>query len=443
MLKQVVRKLSKMTVNRPHIVPNKYFTANVAKDVWSLTNEAAAAAANNANNKGRELINLGQGFFSYSPPKFAITEAQKAIEIPLVNQYSPTRGRPTLIQSLINLYSPLYKAELKSENVTVTTGANEGILACLMGILNPGDEVIVFEPFFDQYIPNIELLGGKVVYVPINPPEGMDKRTVKGTEWTIDYEQFANAITEKTKAVIINSPHNPIGKVFTREELTTIGNICVKKNVVIISDEVYEHLYFTHSFPRIATLSPEIGQLTLSVGSAGKSFAATGWRIGWVVSLNSELLSYVSKAHTRICFASPSPLQEAVANSINDALEVNYFEKMRQEYIRKYEIFTKVFDELGLPYTVPEGTYFILVDFSKVKIPDDYPYPEELADKAKDFHISHWLINELGVVAIPPTEFYIKEHEKAAENLLRFAVCKDDEYLEKAVDRLRLLKNYL
>lgn len=440
---KVAKTLARMTVTRPRIVPNKYFTSNVAKDVWSLTNEAAAAAANNANNRGRELINLGQGFFSYSPPKFAITEAQKAVDIPLVNQYSPTRGRVSLIQSLIKLYSPFYNTELTPENVTVTTGANEGILASLMGILNPGDEVIVFEPFFDQYIPNIELLGGKVVYVPINPPAGMNERVVKGTEWTVDYEQFANAITERTKAVIINTPHNPIGKVFTREELTIIGDICVKNNVVIISDEVYEHLYFTDSFTRIATLSPEIGQLTLSVGSAGKSFAATGWRIGWVVSLNPELLNYVAKAHTRICFSSPSPLQEAVANSINDALKINYFEQMRQEYTRKYEIFTKVFDELGLPYTVPEGTYFILVDFSKVKIPEDYPYPEELSDKAKDFRISHWLINELGVVAIPPTEFYIKEHEKAAENLLRFAVCKDDQYLEKAVERLRLLKNYL
>lgn len=443
MSRNCVRTLRNMTVARPQIVPNKYFTANVAKDVWSLTNEAAAAAVGNAQNKGRELINLGQGFFSYSPPKFAIAEAKKAVDIPLVNQYSPTRGRASLIESLIKLYSPLYNAELKPENVTVTTGANEGILSCLMGLINQGDEIIVFEPFFDQYIPNIELLGGKVVYVPINPPKDLDLRTVKGTEWTIDYEQFANAITDKTKAIIINTPHNPIGKVFTREELTRIGEICVKKNVVIISDEVYEHLYFTDSFTRIATLSPEIGQLTLTVGSAGKTFAATGWRVGWVVSLNPELLTYVSKSHTRICFATPSPLQEAVANSINDALKIGYFENMRQEYKRKYEIFTSVFKDLGLPYTIPEGTYFILVDFSKINIPENYEFPEEIAGKAKDFRIAHWLINELGVVAIPPTEFYIKEHEKAAENLLRFAVCKDDEYLEKAVDRLRLLKNYM
>lgn len=432
-----------MTANRPHITPNKYFTSNNTKDVWSLTNEAAATAASNKQNKGRDLINLGQGFFSYSPPNFAIEEAQKALEVALVNQYSPTKGRPSIINSLRKLYSPLYGQELQDDNVTVTTGANEGILSSLVGILNPGDEVIVLEPFFDQYIPNIELMGGKVIYVPIHPPKDMDKRIVDGKDWTINYEELAGAFTSKTKALILNTPHNPIGKVFTREELTKIGNLCVENNVVIISDEVYEFLYFTDSYTRIATLSPEIAQLTLTVGSAGKTFAATGWRVGWVISLNPELLSYVSKGHTRICFSSPSPPQEAVANSIEDALTGDYFEAMRRDYIRKFEIFTSVFKELGLPYTRPEGTYFILVDFSKVNVPKDYPYPEEILDKGKDFRISYWLINELGVVAIPPTEFYIKEHEQGAENLLRFAVCKDNEYLEQAVERLRLLKPHI
>lgn len=441
MSKLLIRTLKTMT--KTNIVPNKYFTQNVTKDVWSLTNESAAIAANNDNNKNREMINLGQGFFSYSPPQFVIKEAQKALEIPLVNQYSPTRGRVSLINSLIKFYDPIYKTQLNAQNITVHTGANEAILSCLVGILNQGDEVIVFEPFFDQYISNIELSGAKVVYVPINPPKALDDRVTKGTEWEIDWDILNKSINSKTKAIIINTPHNPIGKVFTREELTRLGELCVKNNIVIISDEVYEHLYFTDSFTRIATLSPEIAQLTLTVGSAGKSFAATGWRIGWVVSLNPDLLQYAAKAHTRICFSSPSPLQEAVANGITEALKIDYFNGMREEYIEKFRIFTSVFDELGLPYTSPEGTYFILVNFSKIKIPADYKYPDEIKNKAKDFKISYWLMNELGVVAIPPTEFYIPEHEAAAENLLRFAVCKDDDYLKKAVERLRLLKQYI
>ncbi|SCV03745.1 LAMI_0H10616g1_1 [Lachancea mirantina] len=443
MFRRTIKRFLMTSGSGPTIKPNRALTENLSKDVWSLTNEAAATAANNSKNKGRELINLGQGFFSYSPPHFAISEVQKALEDPMVNQYAPTKGRVSLINSLIQLYSPFYKTQLQPNNVQVTTGANEGILSCLVGLVNPGDEVIVFEPFFDQYISNIRIPGGIVKYVPLHPPKDLEKRVTFGTEWTVDYDELRAAITPKTKALILNSPHNPIGKVFTRNELLQIGQICVENNVFIISDEVYENLYFTNEFTRVATLTPEIGQITLTIGSAGKTFAATGWRIGWIVSLNPDLLKYASMAHTRICFSSPSPFQEACANSLILATEKDYFETMRQEYIRKFEIFTSVFDELRLPYTKPEGTYFVLVDFSKVKIPADYPFPEELKEKAKDFRISYWLINELGVVAIPPTEFYIKEHEKAAENLLRFAVCKSDDYLQKAVERLRLLKDHL
>lgn len=426
--------------------PNKKFL-NTPKDVWSFTNETAAVASTNANNKGRELINLGQGFFSYAPPEFAIEAAKKALDPASNNQYAPTKGKPQLIQALIKQYSKYYgENALDAENIQVCTGANEAILSCLIGLINEGDEVIVFEPFFDQYISNIQIPGGVVKYVPINPPKNLKTEITTGDDWTIDYEQLENTITEKTKVLILNTPNNPIGKVFNKEELTKIGDLCVKHNIVIISDEVYEHLYFNKKlgFPRIATLSPEFAQLTLSVGSAGKSFAATGWRIGWIVSKNKELLSFASMAHTRVCFSSPAPLQVACAESIEIALHNDYYEDMRQQYIKKFDILCSAFEYLGLPYTKPDGTYFVLADFSKLKIPfDTYPFPQEVKSKAKDFQIAYWLINEFGIVAIPPTEFYIPEHEQAAETLLRFAVCKTDEYLEKAVDRLKLLKDYI
>ena len=326
---------------KPKIIPNLYFSRNTSKDVWSLTNEAAAVAANNEKNKGREMINMGQGFFSYSPPPFAISEAKRALDVALMNQYAPTRGSQNLLDTLVDYYSPFYKSQLTHANVTVTTGANEGIFACLAGLLNHGDEVIVFEPFFYQYIANIELNGGKVVYVPLKVPEQLHSRVTKGSEWEVDWDILEKSITDNTKALIINTPHNPIGKVFSVDELTKLGNLCVRHNIVIIADEVYEQLYYTGDFPRIATLSPEIAQLTLSVGSAGKLFAATGWRVGWVVSMNEELLSYVSKAHTRICFSSPSPFQEGVSQAFSDAAEVNYFQRMRQDYIKRYDLVTK------------------------------------------------------------------------------------------------------
>ncbi|KAH3900570.1 kynurenine--oxoglutarate transaminase SCDLUD_003561 [Saccharomycodes ludwigii] len=429
------------------INPNKQFI-KTPKDVWSLTNEAAQAASHNTKNKGRELINLGQGFFSYSPPAFAIEAAKNSFDTPLNNQYSPTKGRPNLINALVKQYANYYSKVVDNfgpSNVQVCTGANEAILSCFVGLINPGDEVIVLEPFFDQYISNIQIPGGVVRYVPINAPENLCSQVTEGKDWKVDIEKLKSTINEKTKILVLNTPHNPIGKVFTREELLEIGQICLANNIIIVSDEVYEHLYFTEEpFPRIATLSPELANITLSVGSAGKSFAATGWRIGWIVSANADLLKYASMAHTRICFSSPSPLQEACASSIEYALANDYYKKMREEYKHKFDILCSVFDELNLPYTKPEGTYFVLVDFSKVKIPfETYEFPQDIQNKAKDFKISYWLINELGVVAIPPTEFYIPEHESQAETLLRFAVCKTDDYLEKAVDRLRLLKNYL
>ncbi|AET40697.1 pyridoxal phosphate-dependent aminotransferase Ecym_6319 [Eremothecium cymbalariae DBVPG len=346
-----------------------YFCGDSKKDVWTVTNEAAAEAARDGNHKFSEFYNLGQGFFSYAPPEFMTEQGKKALENIPANQYSPVRGQPILVDALSKLYSPVYKKQLKPENIQVTTGANVGIFACLMSLLNPGDEVIVLEPFFDQYIYNIKVLGGIVKHVPLTPPKDLKTRRTKGSEWTLDFDQFRSAISEKTKAVIINSPHNPTGKVFTREELLTLGNICVEKNVYIISDEVYENLYFTPECVKLASLSPEISNITLTIGSAGKIFAVTGWRIGWIISENVELLKLASSAHIKICFSSPSPPQLACAHAIDIALNSDYFDRMRKDYIEKVEILTSVFEELGMPYTVPEGSYFIVVDFSKLKIP--------------------------------------------------------------------------
>ncbi|ODV58893.1 kynurenine--oxoglutarate transaminase [Ascoidea rubescens DSM 1968] len=419
-------------------IHNKYF-GNTPKDVWSLINETAAAAEQET---GKKVINLGQGFFSYSPPEFAIKAAQEALLDPMANQYSHTKGRPVLLNSLSKYYSKKFNRNVPIDEILVTAGANEGMLTAFTGFLNPGDEVIVFEPFFDQYISNIEMPGGKVVYVPLHPPESFKDKTIDGSDWKIDYDQLEKAITKKTKMIVVNTPQNPVGKVFTEEELTKIGNLAVKYNIIILSDEVYENLYYGDNFPRFATLTPEIAKQTITVGSAGKSFAATGWRIGWLIA-DPYYIKYCGLAHTRICFTTNSPLQVAVSKAIDYASNSDYFEKTRSEFKKKYEIFTKVFDDLGLPYTRAEGSYYILVNFNKVKIPSDYKFPEELSDKAKDFKAAYWLIREIGVVAIPPTEFYIKEHEHVAEDCLRFAVCKEDCVLEQAVERLKKLAEYL
>ncbi|KAB2103359.1 putative aminotransferase [Alternaria gaisen] len=410
--------------------------AGQKQDVWSIVNEAAAASP------VQPIVNMGQGFFGYNPPKFVLDAAKAALDQVDCNQYSPTKGRPRLKKAIANAYSPFFGRELDPDKeVTITTGANEGMLSAFMGFLEEGDEVIVFEPFFDQYISNIEMPGGKVVYVPLHPPRDGATKTTSAAEWSLDMKELEAAITPKTRMIVINSPHNPIGKVFSKEELQAIGDVCVKHNIIILSDEVYDRLYYV-PFTRVATLSPEIAKLTLTVGSGGKNFYATGWRVGWLIG-PEHLIKYVSAAHTRICYSSVSPLQEATAIGFEQADAHNFWEESKKEMKAKIDKFTAVFDELKLPYSEPEGGYFVLVNMSKVKLPSDYEFPPHVAERPRDFQLSWFLIKEVGVAAIPPTEFFTPGNAHIVEDWLRFAVCKNDDVLESAMERLRSLKKYI
>ncbi|EQK99662.1 Aspartate/tyrosine/aromatic aminotransferase [Ophiocordyceps sinensis CO18] len=244
------------------------------QDVWSIINEAAAATPK------QPIVNMGQGFFGYNPPGFILEAAKQALDRVECNQYSPTKGRPRLKKAIADAYSPFCGRKIDPETeVTITTGANEGMLSAFMAFIEPGDDVIVFEPFFDQYISNIEMPGGTIKYVPLHPPETGATKTSSAADWTIDFDELERAMSSRTKMIVINTPHNPVGKVFSKAELQKIGDLCVKNQVIILSDEVYDRLYYV-PFTRISTLSPEIERLTLTVGSAGKNFYATGWRVG-------------------------------------------------------------------------------------------------------------------------------------------------------------------
>jgi kynurenine aminotransferase len=283
--------------------------------------------------------------------------------------------------------------------------------------------------------------GGKLVYVPLHPPVNGATETSSAGEWSIDFAQLEAAISPRTKMIVLNTPHNPIGKVFTKEELQKIGDLCVKNNIIILSDEVYDRLFYV-PFTRIATLSPEIERLTLTVGSAGKNFYATGWRVGWLIG-PAELIQYVAAAHTRICYSSVSPLQEACAIGFEQADTNGFWDSAVTEMKGKMDRFNAVWAELGLPYSEPEGGYFVLVNMAKVQLPEDYPFPPHVAERPRDFKLAWFLIQEVGVAAIPPTEFYTDANAKIAEDYLRFAVCKEDKVLEEAKERLRGLKKYI
>ncbi|KAI1179830.1 aminotransferase class I and II [Nemania sp. FL0916] len=406
------------------------------QDVWSIVNEAAAASP------VQPIVNMGQGFFGYNPPDFIINAAKSALNRVDCNQYSPTKGRPRLKKAISEAYAPLWGRKLNPETeITITTGANEGMLSAFMAFIEQGDEVIIFEPFFDQYISNIEMPGGKIVYVPLSPPKDGATRTSSAAEWSVDFEKLEQAITSRTKMIVINTPHNPVGKVFSKDELQRIGDLCVKNEIIILSDEVYDRLYYV-PFTRIATLSPEIENLTLTVGSAGKNFYATGWRVGWLMG-PPHLIQYVSAAHTRICYSSVSPLQEACAVGFEEAESHGFWDETVNDMKAKIARFNAVWDELGLPYSDPEGGYFVMVNMAKVKLPADYPFPAHVASRPRDFKLAWFMIHEVGVAAIPPTEFYTDENTWIAEDYMRFAVCKEDDVLETAKERLRGLKKYI
>ncbi|KAK0387506.1 hypothetical protein NLU13_5819 [Sarocladium strictum] len=405
------------------------------QDVWSMINEAAAESPI------QPLVNLGQGFFGYNPPDFIIDAARDALLRVDCNQYAPTKGKASLKKAVAEHYTARLGRHIDADTeVAITTGANEGILSALMAFVEAGDEVVVFEPFFDQYISNIEMAGGIVRYVPLHPPAQGSTMTTSSGDWFIDMAALESTMNASTKMIIINTPHNPVGKVFTKDELDAITQLAVRYNVLILSDEVYDSLYYT-PMTRTASLSPEIFNRTLTVCSAGKTFYATGWRVGFLIG-PPHLIKYVSAAHTRICYTSPSPLQEACAVGFREAEKQGFWEQSRRTMAAKIARFCEVCDELGLPYSKPQGGYFVMVCFAKVKLPEDYVYPSAIEGRPRDFKLAYFLIMELGLAAIPPSEFYTPKNQGGVENWLRFAICKEDAVLEDAKERLRAIRKW-
>ncbi|PYH90970.1 kynurenine aminotransferase [Aspergillus ellipticus CBS 707.79] len=406
------------------------------QDVWSIINEAAAASP------VQPFVNMSQGYFGWNPPEFIREAAKQALDQFDCNRYAPTKGRLRLREAISETYSPLLGRRLDpATEIAVTTGANEGMLSVWMAFLNPGDEVILFEPYFDQYLDDIQMAGGVIRCVPLHPPSKGDVEVSSSSEWTIDFPELERAISRRTKMIVINTPHNPTGKVFAREELQCIGDICVKHNLLILSDEVYDRLDYA-PFTRVATLGPEIQQRTLTVCSVGKHFFCTGWRVGWVIG-PARMIETIATAHLRICYCTPGPFQEAAAVAYEQSLQNGFWSQTREMMRQKMTRFCEVFQELGLPYSDPEGGYFVLVNLSKVRIPRRYPFPPHIQARKRDFHLAWFLIMELGVAAIPPSEFYSAEHAHLGENYLRFAVCKDDGILDLAKDSLRGLAPYI
>ena len=364
-------------------------------------------------------INLGHGFPDSDPPPFALEALKKSAEHN--QQYAPLAGIPELLQILAEQYKRDWSRELDPKReITITVGATEGIFASIVSTVDPGDEVILIEPFYDSYPASVIMAGGIPKYVPLLP-------TSKG-QWNLDFDELKRQISPKTKMLILNTPHNPTGKVFSREELAKIAEICIDSDLLVLADEVYNYMVFDgNQHISIATLDG-MWERTITLGSAAKTFDATGWKVGWAIA-PPHLTEALRMAHQWIPFCVARPMQYAVASTIETALQNGYYRQLSETYQRKRDLFLSYLRESGLTPLTPQGTYFIMADTSNFNFKDDNEFCRFLTEK-------------IGVTAIPPSHFYSPQHRELAHKLVRFAFCKGEEILREAGRRLQELKKY-
>ncbi|MBK7896543.1 MAG: aminotransferase class I/II-fold pyridoxal phosphate-dependent enzyme [Anaerolineaceae bacterium] len=358
-----------------------------------------------------QAINLGQGFPDFAAPAFMKEAAIAAIAAD-VNQYAPANGRPALRQAIAQKVQNFYGIDANPDTeITVLHGATEAIFATILGLVDPGDEVIVFEPFYDSYVPAIQMAGGIPRFYTLRPPE-----------WQIDTAVLASLFNDKTKLIIVNTPHNPTGKVFSQAELAQIATLCQQHDALAMTDEVYEHLVFDGGQHQTLASLPGMAGRTILISSLGKTFSVTGWKVGWTVA-PPELTRAIFRAHQFMTFCGAAPLQEAAVTAVSQP--ARFYTELTDFYTSKRNFLLDALRSAGLRPIPPGGTYFIMVDISHLGF-------------ANDVAFCRYLTTEVGVAAIPPSAFYHNPADGAG--LARFAFCKEEKTLAEAADRLQRLK---
>ncbi len=362
-------------------------------------------------------VNLAQGFPDFDGPEFVKDAAVRAIAAG-ESQYARMFGIPALNRAIADAWSRRTGESIDPDTqVTVTSGCTEAIAAALLGLINPGDEVVLFEPYYDSYRACVEMAGGVARFVTLVPAGDPD------AGFAFDPEQLRRAFTPRTRALLLNSPHNPTGKVFTRPELAMIAELCVRRGAIAITDEVYERLTFELARPHISlgTL-PGMAERTVTLSSLGKTFSLTGWKVGWAVA-TPALSKAVRAAHQFLTFATCTPMQHAAAAAIMHGEE--YVQQLVEQYRSSRDFLSGVLRGIGFKVYPCEGTYFIMADHAAFGMGDDVSFCRRLTA-------------EVGVAAIPPSVFY--DNPDNGRRLARFAFCKRRETLEKAAERLANLR---
>ena len=363
-------------------------------------------------------INLSQGFPDFPPPK-AMTDALAKIAAEGPHQYSVTFGAPNLREAIAKKQSKAFKRNIDFEKeVLVTCGGTEAMMCAMMTVCNPGDKVIVFSPFYENYGADAILSGAEPIYVPLVPPT-----------FDFDVEVLENAFKQNPKAIILCNPSNPTGKVFTKEELMIIADLAVKYDTFVITDEVYEHLIYEPYHHTYFASLPGMYERTISTSSLSKTYSITGWRLGYLVG-PEEIVECAKKVHDFLTVGAPSPLQEAAVVGLN--FDESYYEELKKTYTEKRDYFLKGLDEIGLEHTTPQGTYFVLVDISKFLELDQFK-------GMNDLEFSEWMTKNIGVAPVPGSSFFREE----VNNLIRLHFARSKETLDECLRRLSKLKKLL
>ncbi len=354
-------------------------------------------------------INLAQGYPDFPAPEFIKRAAVDAINADL-NQYAITWGAPRLRNAIAAKTKRHYGLDLDPEReITVTCGATEAMMATLLAVVEPGDEVIVFEPFYENYVPDAAMSGAELVFVELHAPE-----------FRFDPAELRAAFSARTRAIIVNTPNNPAGKVFTREELQQIAALCQEFDALCITDEIYEHIvYDGRAHIPVATL-PGMYERTITISGLSKTFSVTGWRLGYVLA-PPELSNAIRKVHDFLTVGAPAPLQEAAATAMEQA--ESYYPELRAMYAAKREQLLVPLLESGYRCHSPEGAYYIMADFTGLGFEGD------------DVAFARHLIEKVGVAAVPGSSFY--KHKEDGAHFVRFTFSKSEETLAEAARRLR------
>ncbi len=369
------------------------FTESVIRGMTRLANAHGA-------------INLAQGFPNFPCPELLKEAAARAVRADL-NQYAITWGARRLREAVARKYADWYGLPVDPEaEVTVTCGATEAMASALLALVDPGEEVVVLEPFYENYGPDAILCGGKPVYVPLAP------------DGPLDLDRLAAAFSPRTRAIVVNTPANPSGRVLTREELDGIAALCTRHGAYAITDEIYEHIVYQGRHLPIATL-PGMRERTVTISGYSKTFAITGWRIGTIVA-PAPLTDAIRKVHDFLTVGAPAPLQDAVAAGL-EGLPRSYYKEMADAYRRRRDLLVGALGAAGFRCTPPQGAYYVLADYSALS---------ELGDAA----FAHELVVKHGLACVPGSSFHATPDPR--RRVVRFAFCKTEDVLAQAAERL-------